>query len=300
MDRASASQARRKIVVFLILTLLFSSVFYALILNAGSLSAGGLNYVTALMWCPALAAVATRRLFGDSIATLPGVLGKPRFLAFAYLAPLVYGLAAYVPIWFSGLGGFLNEAFVAAQAKAYGWSELPAPLVLIGYIAITVTAGLIPGLARAFGEELGWRGFLVPELAKVTGFHGTALISGVVWATWHYPVLIFGDYNNGTPAWFGLSCFTAMVIAMSYVMAWLRLRSGSVWACALLHASHNTFVQQIFTPLTTDTGSTAWFIDEFGIGLAIMLAIAAAVVVARTGRRPYGAPLAVGAVSPDG
>ena len=118
----------------------------------------------------------------------------------------------------------------------------------------------------------------MPELAKVVGFPAIGLISGLMWAVYHYPVLLFADYNAGGPAWYGLSCFTFMVIASSYIMAWLTLRSGSLWPAALFHASHNLFIQSILTPLTTDTGPTKYIIDEFGIGLVIATAIAAAIV----------------------
>ena len=72
--------------------------------------------------------------------------------------------------------------------------------------------GLVKSIANALGEEIGWRGFLVPELFKTTGLTGTALFSGVVWALWHYPVLIGADYNAGTPTWYGLTCFTVAVL----------------------------------------------------------------------------------------
>ncbi|MBV8216279.1 MAG: CPBP family intramembrane metalloprotease, partial [Verrucomicrobia bacterium] len=113
-------------------------------------------------------------------------------------------------------------------------------------------------------------GFLVPELFKTTGLTGTALFSGLVWALWHYPALIGADYNAGTPVWYGLSCFTVMVLAISFFFAWLRLKSGSLWTATLLHASHNLYIQAIFTPLTRKSGDTAWFIDEFGAVLPIV------------------------------
>ena len=113
-------------------------------------------------------------------------------------------------------------------------------------------------------------GFLVPELFKVIGFTGTALIRGVVWNCWHYLLLNWGDYNSGTPTWYGLTCFTVMVISISFVFEWMRLKSGSLWTVAILHASHNCYVQGIFTTLTRDTGKTAWFIDEFGAILPLV------------------------------
>jgi membrane protease YdiL (CAAX protease family) len=90
------------------------------------------------------------------------------------------------------------------------------------------------------GEELGWRGLLVPELARRFSFTATALISGVAWAAWHVPVMVLADYHNpGAPLWFGLVCFAVLVIGISFAFAWLRLKSGSVWPTVLLHASHN-------------------------------------------------------------
>ena len=110
----------------------------------------------------------------------------------------------------------------------------------------------------------------MPELARRTSFTVTALVSGCIWALWHYPILIFGDYNAGTPTWYGLTCFTVMVVASSFIFAWMRLKSGSLWTGVLLHGSHNIFIQAFFTPLTTNTGRTRYIIDEFGAGLAIV------------------------------
>jgi len=157
--------------------------------------------------------------------------------------------------------------------------SIPAGFAPRGICFIQVTSntyysgsfGLAENLATALGEEIGWRGFLVPELFKTMGFTGTALFSGVVWACWHYPILIWGDYNGGTPACYGLTCFTVLVVAIRFVFAWMRLKSGSLWVGAILHASHNPYIQEIFTPLTRNTGKTAWFIDEFGAVLPVVV-----------------------------
>ena len=159
-------------------------------------------------------------------------------------------------------------------------------MTLALFVVITATLGLVGKTSRAVGEEIGWRGFLVPELSKVVGFTGVGLISGLMWAAYHFPVLIFADYNAGTPVWFGLSCFTLGVIAESYILAWLTLRSGSLWPAALLHGSHNLWIQSILTPLTSDTGPTKYIIDEFGFGLVITTAIGAAIVWRRRGDFP--------------
>jgi membrane protease YdiL (CAAX protease family) len=59
-------------------------------------------------------------------------------------------------------------------------------------------------------------------------------------------------------------------MSMSFVFAWFRLKSDSLWTGVILHASHNLFIQSIFTPLTKDTGYTKYYIDEFGAVLPII------------------------------
>ncbi len=137
------------------------------------------------------------------------------------------------------------------------------------------------------GEEIGWRGLLVPELSKETSFTLTALISGGIWAIYHYPLILFSNYGNpSVPAWFGLVCFTVLVVGSSFVYAWLRLASGSIWPAVVLHASHNQFIKHIFTAFTGDTGVTAYVIDELGIALALAAILIAYLFWRRRGDLP--------------
>ena len=110
------------------------------------------------------------------------------------------------------------------------------------------------GVASAAGEEIGWRGFLVPELARVLPFTGVALVSGLIWASWHYPITAVVYKDADLPPWFWLLTFTFVAVAISFAQAWLRLRSDSVWPPIFLHASHNLWMQSIFFPLTTEQG----------------------------------------------
>ncbi len=221
------------------------------------------------MWCPALAAFTTLLLNDRTLADLGWKWPARKYALISWYIPLIYAGIAYAIVWISGLGGFPNHEFMHSLVGRMGERLSPAASTLL-YIVLTGSYGLIGSLSRALGEEIGWRGFLVPELAKTTSFTTTALVSGMVWACWHYPGLIWGDYNSGTPSWYGVTCFTVMVVAISIVFAWLRLKSGSLWTGAILHASHNLYVQAIFTPLTENRGKTAWYIDEFGAILPIV------------------------------
>ena len=277
MANATESAARvwKKIGVFYGLTLVFSNIFNAFELFGGKMDAGNLLYVTGAMWSPGLAALLTKKIFGEPISSLPWQWGGARYAWLAYLIPLAYALPVYLVAWLTPLGGFLEPGFLKRTAEQFGWQTFPPSLVLVLFVVFTATLGLVGKTSRALGEEIGWRGFLVPELNKVVGFTGVSLISGLMWAAYHFPVLLFGDYNKGAPAWYSLICFTLMVVADSFIMAWLTLRSRSLWPAAIFHGSHNLFIQSIFTPLTRDTGRTNYVIDEFGIGLVITVGVAA-------------------------
>jgi len=109
----------------------------------------------------------------------------------------------------------------------------------------------------------------VPELEKQMSFTKLSLLSGIIWAAWHSPLLLFADYNAGTNRWYALAFFTVLVVSSCFVFAWLRLKSASLWPAALLHASHNLFVQGIFENLARDTRPTRCYTTEFGIALAL-------------------------------
>jgi len=271
----ASARTWKKIAVFYGLTLVFSNVFNGFELHAGKMDAGNLLFVTGTMWSPGLAALLTKRLFGEPISELPWKWGGARYAWLAYLIPVAYALPVYLVAWLTPLGGFLERDFLTRTATQFGWSGLSPVVILILFVLITSTIGLVAKTARALGEEIGWRGFLVPELNKVVGFTGVSVISGLMWAAYHFPVLLFGDYNKGAPAWYSLTCFTLMVVASSFIMAWLTLRSRSLWPAAIFHGSHNLFIQSIFTPLTRDTGPTKYVIDEFGIGLRITISVGA-------------------------
>ena len=278
----------RRVGFFLLLTGAISAIFWFCIIHSGRIGAGRGLYVTGLMWSPGVAGLLTRYRYEKTLTNHGWGWGPTRLQVLSYLIPLFYAAPVYLVVWVSGLGGFYNEAFLNSEKMALGWSGLSNGVALTLYILLVGTVGMARSSATALGEELGWRGFLVPELAKVTGFTNVAMLSGIIWAVWHYPILLCADYNAGTSALYGVTCFTVMVVGISFVFAWMRLASGSVWTGMLLHASHNLFIQGIFDPLTIDTGVTEYVTGEFGIGLAAAGIIVAFLCWRRRGQLPGG------------
>jgi membrane protease YdiL (CAAX protease family) len=233
-----------KVVTFIVLTFAISSVFYVIMHATGTARDVGALW----MWSPALAAILTQWLFRGSILNLGWGLGNKKYLLLGLLVPVLYAGIIYGIAWSTGLAGFRK----------------PAPAYIL-FLPI----GLAAACLAALGEEIGWRGLLVPELSKLTTFTKTVLLTWVVWAAWHYPTIIFSDYHSQAPRWFDLSTLTISVLGLSCFTAWLRLKSNSIWPVVIWHGAHNLLIQEAFIHMTSDTPLSKFFIDDFGIGLVI-------------------------------
>jgi membrane protease YdiL (CAAX protease family) len=247
-----------EILVFLVLTAAISALAYIPIVHAGTVGGTQSKLAALLMLAPGLAALITYLIFERSLRPIGWRLGKVQYLPIALIIPLGYCLAGYGLAWLIGWGGY-NGEFPSGF-----------PLVLLTL--------LFNGTLSALLEEIGWRGFLVPKMMEVASFTKTTLITGLIWAVWHYPLIIYSDVRLGnTPLLYGLLCFTVFTVGLSFPLSWLRLRSGSIWTAALLHGSHNVFMLHVFNILTTDTGRTWLMLGEYGAVTAAIGSILAIV-----------------------
>lgn len=264
----------RAVSVYLALTIALSSVFWALIIMSGHVLGAHGYYAVGLEWCPGSAALLTCAILRIDRATLGWQWRPWRWLILAYVTPLAVCAVAYGVVWTTGLGGFPNMKTVADLRDSLGLAGLTTPEVILLWVALWLTGGSVRFLASSLGEAIGWWGFLAPHLAARYGFTTAALITGAIWASWHFPILMFSDYfdSGSPPAWFTLPCFVIEVLGMSVIMLWLRLRSGSLWTGALVGASMDLFNQVVFVPLTAPRGwITAYTIDESGFMLPVVI-----------------------------
>ena len=264
---AMCGSSRSAIYVYLELTLTFSVVFWTLIIWSGHLNMAFGLVIPALMWCPAVAAFLTCRLLGRDFRTIAWRWPQGRYMIAAYFIPLAYASAAYGLVWAIGLAGW-NSQFLELATQDVSLPGFPRWLSFTLCIILMATAGIVENLSTSLGEEIGWRGFLVPELAKKMSYTQVGLVSGLIWAAWHSPLVLFADYNAGTNRWYSLACSSITCVSVGFILAWIRFRSESIWPAALLHASHNLFIPVVFDNLTRNTGTTLWYTTEFGVALA--------------------------------
>lgn len=106
---------------------------------------------------------------------------------------------------------------------------------------LTLFAGLFAGITInavfGFGEELGWRGFLLRQFNQQS-FIKTALISGFVWGIWHSPIILMG-HNYPNYPFLGVLMMTIWCILLSPLFLYLTLKAKSVIAAAIMHGTLN-------------------------------------------------------------
>jgi len=179
-----------------------------------------------------------------------------------------------------GFGGFYNESFIVeAQnglAQKFNLNIGSPIIIMLILIIVNSTIGLLVGFG-AIGEEIGWRGFFVAELNKHYNFITTTLISGFIWGLYHFPLLIIIIAPKLDVSIWPLLLFTLISsIGLSCIMAWLRLKSGSLWTAVIFHAALNIHIQGFFQNLTVETSKLTNYISgEQGLMMALVTTIAA-------------------------
>jgi membrane protease YdiL (CAAX protease family) len=280
----TTGRVKSPVLLFLALICLTTAPFWVLGIATGDSAGGHGAYSIGAMWGPGIAALLTCWLSKRPVASLGWQWGETRWQALSYSWPLGVCLLTYGFVYAAGLGGFPNAQTVAALRTSLVWPHAATDTVVAGWFLLLATTGIVRSIAFALGEEIGWRGFLSPALHARFGFTRGALLTGAAWAIWHLPIIVFSNYDSATPWWFAIPCFVIEVLSLSVIMAWIRMRSGSLWTGAIAHASINLFNQAYFAPLTAPHGAiTAYVIDESGAVLPVVLLAAAIFVWTKRG-----------------
>lgn len=257
------------VAIFIALTAAFTAPFWYV---ARRFQGGPLTheYVVGLMYGPAAAAFVLRRRV-DLGLRVP----ERRWLVIGVAIPIGYVTITYAVGWAAGLIDMFAPAQVDGYMAAYKVTDLDGGAA-IGVAAVwALTAQTLLNVLYAIGEELGWRGYLVPVLSRRLGLVATGVVSGVIWSLWHFPLMTSTTLEQH-------ALFMVMVIAAAIVTAWLRLRSNSVWPSVLLHGTHNAWLSYVAGMGDDRSG---WYGDETGVGIAVATTIIAVVVVVRDSSR---------------
>lgn len=146
-----------------------------------------------------------------------------------------YAIAFVLPIGITFASVYLNVAMGAPAPSASVFAASELVLLIPGLLITTLIAG-------PFTEEPAWRGFLLPRLQKKYAALAASLLIGVVWWSWHLPLMISDPTAQRPPL-----PFLALTLAFSILYTWMYNSTGaSLLLIALFHGVTNTFAGFLF------------------------------------------------------
>jgi membrane protease YdiL (CAAX protease family) len=262
-DGKTRHQARRGLLIYFAVLVPLSALIQAAIISADL--DGGANgllawivLINALMLVPTIASVIARLTLREGFADVAfGIGGRAgrNAIGLAIVFPIMIGLVAYGLGWTTGVVGFEPRPV----------AEWLAALIIVLMLNLLVSSG----------EEIGWRGYMLMRLIDA-GVPQPIIVSSLIWGAWHIPLVLWAGFANGPSPIFSAAVLMVTTLALGYVLARMRLVTGSVWPAIALHVAWNTLIQAGFDPLVVGTQKTLW-IGETRVVTALTLLVAVAI-----------------------
>lgn len=246
MDGLNQKTEMKRLLIYLALAFALAwTVFFAFILTGHRWDGSNPNLesFTALgMLAPLFAHILTRMITKEGFAMtgrdsmMMGISFKNKkwvFFLFAMIVPWIYFEIGHALIFL-----IYPESF---DADGYRQLEISKSMVTLVPI-VSILQGTMISFA-AFGEESGWRGYMMPKLMKLMGTKKAVFTGGIIWGLWHAPLTCvghnFGADYPGFP-YLGIVIMCISCICLGIVLTYLTVKSGSIWPAAIMHAVNNT------------------------------------------------------------
>lgn len=234
--------AVRRIIIFCVLaylpiyviTPLMNMYYGELIFSSGNTSVRIFLFGSLGMLAPAAANLLTRLITKEGMENSLLALnfkGNGRYYAasvLAVVAEVLTGTVLFYAFYLNGMS--LAEAF---PPEALG-DKTASFLSRIAYSIVV--------FFPAFGEEWGWRGYLMPKLTAIMSKPAAIVAGGVIWGLWHAPLTISG-HNFGVDyplyPWLGILLMCLLCVEENAFLTLLTERTGSVYPASFCHMVHN-------------------------------------------------------------
>ncbi|MCB0402923.1 MAG: CPBP family intramembrane metalloprotease [Flavobacteriales bacterium] len=165
------------------------------------------------------------------------------WLIMPLIAGLTIGISLFFPdvIYTPGMEGLMERFASSLTPEQMEQAKASMEALPIHPIWLALLQGLIAGITvnalAGFGEELGWRGFLLKQF-KHMSFMKASLIIGTIWGIWHAPLILMGHNYPEHPV-IGVLMMTVWCILLTPLFNYIALKSQSVIAAAIMHGTLN-------------------------------------------------------------
>jgi membrane protease YdiL (CAAX protease family) len=264
---------------FVGLTVVLSAIPYFFIISGGDT---GSSWTLFLMWMPGLAAIILRLIHKEGLFS--NLVWNPlkgwKWILLAAFIPFVIEILTIVLSVLTGAAQ-LQEGFITMEdgqvalkgmAILSGASAQPWYVFIPNFILSYFVGMLLYSLFIAFGEELGWRGYLQKEWASTNSLFGFLMI-GVIWGWWHLPGILLGHNYPDYPILGGIVLMPMVTILFSIAFGVAFNKQRVIWVPVIFHGAVNISAEISNVGLVEETMNRP-LNDVIWTGLWIVAAIA--------------------------
>ena len=143
------------------------------------------------------------------------------------------------PLAIGGPAAIHSIGFVVLSIAGLAVFAAPQMTGSAGFAIVKILSGLVVGTLFALGEEIGWRGYMLPRLLGF-GVVPAILLVGLLHGIWHLPIMLTTDYYHNTGnSWLVVPLFLVTLSLAGIFYGFLRIWTGSVWPVAIAHSTAN-------------------------------------------------------------
>jgi membrane protease YdiL (CAAX protease family) len=253
----------RKILLFCFLTYLLAYALQLSFLNPQNIKSEQAKSILLLvMWVPAFVTIIIKKFSKEGFKDIGFRIGNLKYYLLAFLLilfmvplevflSLLLGVAQYNDKLVTISQGTVQLGEDWKFALLFGFKNLSLPFFILNNLASMLVASII-GIIFAFGEELGWRGFLQSRLFARMRMTPGVIILGLIWGFWHLPANLMGLQSTANPTLNALVLFPLFTICFSAILAWFYIKSRSIFLVSFLHSANNTInaplIEKILVP----------------------------------------------------
>lgn len=239
---------KKRLILFISLALGIAWIIFLLVPICGLTYGTGWStlVLAAAMFAPAISSVLTRLITKEGFGNMylrPHFKGHINGYLIVFFGPtallLLSGFFYFIifPDTFDSSFAVLNEMIASggiAGISAYG-------LLVISILQVVIIGPII-NIIPTLGEELGWRGYLLPKLREFFSDRIALVISGIIWGVWHMPIIVMG-HNYGTSyigyPWLGIFAMIVFCVVLGIIEGYISIKMESVIPAAMIHSTVN-------------------------------------------------------------
>ena len=188
--------AKKQIIIYIVLSFLIAWILFLIIPLKGMVYGEQRStlLLTGAMFAPAISSILVRLITKEGFKNMllkPNFKGNIKTYLLIFFGPSLLIIVSAI-LYFLLFPTHFDTGLTLLQ----GAEVTPSTILLVSLLQV-ILVGPVINIVPTMGEELGWRGYLLPKLRTLFSDRLSIIISGIIWGLWHAPVIIMG-HNYGT------------------------------------------------------------------------------------------------------